>query len=177
MESSGDTSNISTAPSSQDVEITPAEANTIDFKIETTDEEKIKQAEEFKNIGNEFFKNGKYQDAYDAYTKAIDLNIGGSKQCIYFSNRAFTSLKLENYGIAITDANASIEIDPKYIKAYYRRGSAFFALNHLKDAIKDFKKVNKLVPADKDAKNKLDAAQKLKTELDFAMWIAVEEKK
>lgn len=169
MEASGDTSIDTTESSSQELTPPSAQPTAADLKVETTDQEIIKQAEEFKTIGNEFFKNGKYQDAYDAYSKAVELNVGGNKQCIYLSNRAFTSLKLENYGIAIIDANASIEIDPKYLKAYYRRGSAYFALNHLKDAIKDFKRVNKLAPTDKDGKLKLEAAQKLKIELDFAL--------
>lgn len=176
MEASGDTAIGADETAVQEL-IAPVAIDTTDLKVQTTDEEIIKQAEEYKTLGNEFFKNGKYQDAYDAYSKAIDCHVGGTKQSIYLSNRAFTSLKLENYGIAIVDANASIEIDPKYLKAYYRRGSANFALNHLKDAIKDFKRVNKLAPSDKDAKSKLEAAQKLKIELDFAMCIAVEEKK
>lgn len=105
------------------------------------------------------------------------MGIGGKKHCIYLSNRAFASLKLENYGIAIIDAKAAIEIDPTFIKAYYRRGSAYFALMQLKAAIKDFRKVCKLVPKDKDARNKLEMAQKAKMEMDFASCIAVEEKK
>lgn len=138
------------------------------LREEIHDEEKIKRAEEFKNQGNDFFKNHKFQDSYDAYSKAIEVGVGGKKQCIYFSNRAFASLKLENYGIAIIDSKAAIELDPTFIKAYYRRGCAYFALNQLASAIKDFKKVCKLHPKDKDARSKLEIAQKTKMELDFA---------
>lgn len=141
------------------------------------DPDRFQKAEDYKNEGNEYFKVAKYQDAYDAYSKAIEFNLGGLKQCTYLSNRAFASLKLENYGIAIIDAKAAIDIDPTYIKAYYRRGCAYFALNHLSDAIKDFKKVCKIVPKDKDARNKYETTLKIKKELDFAACIAVEETK
>ena len=96
---------------------------------------------------------------------------------MYYSNRAFTSLKLENYGIAVLDAKAAIDIDPTFIKAYYRRGSALFALGKLKESVRDFTKVCKLHPKDKDARKKLDVARKAKMEMEFASCIAVEEQK
>jgi len=96
---------------------------------------------------------------------------------VYYSNRAFTSLKLENYGIAVLDAKAAIDIDPTFIKAYYRRGSALFALGKLKESVRDFTKVCKLHPKDKDARKKLDVAKKAKMEMEFASCIAVEEQK
>ena len=30
--------------------------------------------------GNEFFKNNDFQQAYDAYSKAVDVKVGGKKQ-------------------------------------------------------------------------------------------------
>lgn len=41
-------------------------------------------------------------------------------------------IKLESYGVAISDANEAIKLDPKYVKSYYRRGSANFALGKYK---------------------------------------------
>ena len=54
----------------------------------------------------------------------------------------------------------ALEYDPTYAKAYYRRGSAQFALQHLKDARKDFRKVCQLQPKSKDARTKLAACEK-----------------
>lgn len=51
-------------------------------------------------------------------------------------------------------------LDPKYIKAYYRRGSANYALGKLKLALKDFKTVATIIPKDPDARNKLKACEK-----------------
>lgn len=51
-------------------------------------------------------------------------------------------------------------LDSQYIKAYYRRGSANYALGKLKLALKDFKAVVKIVPKDPDAQKKMKACDK-----------------
>ena len=51
-------------------------------------------------------------------------------------------------------------LDPKYIKAYYRRGSANYALGKLKLALKDFKTVVSIVPKDPDALKKMKTCEK-----------------
>ena len=71
-----------------------------------------------------------------------------------YSNRAMAHIKAESYGLAISDAEAAIALDPTYIKAYYRRASANYALGKYKLALRDFKAVCKLRPRDKDARSK-----------------------
>jgi serine/threonine-protein phosphatase 5 len=51
-------------------------------------------------------------------------------------------------------------LDPKYVKAYYRRGSAHYALGQLKIALKDFKAVIAIVPNDHDALRKYKQCEK-----------------
>lgn len=51
-------------------------------------------------------------------------------------------------------------LDPKYIKSYYRRASANYALGKLKEALKDFKTVSKIVPRDQDSLKKLKQCEK-----------------
>ena len=136
----------------------------------------LAQAEEFKEKGNAFFKIGKLNEAHEMYSEAILLGLKGKQGAIYYSNRAFANIKLENYGIAIHDANKALELDPTFIKAYYRRGSAYLALNHLDDAVKDFHRVCKLAPNDKDARQKYDTAKKEKMLRAFSDSIKVEEK-
>ena len=51
-------------------------------------------------------------------------------------------------------------VDPTYLKAYYRRGSANYALGKLKEALKDFKHVVKVKPKDDDAVKKMKACEK-----------------
>ena len=51
-------------------------------------------------------------------------------------------------------------MDPTYLKAYYRRASADYALGKLKDARKDLRTVVKIHPNDADALKKLKACEK-----------------
>jgi len=88
---------------------------------------------------------------------AIDVD---SSSPAYYCNRAFCHLRLEAYGSAIVDADAAIALDPRFIKAYYRRGAAHLALGKYKDARKDFLQVTKIKPSDKDAKSKLQECEK-----------------
>jgi tetratricopeptide (TPR) repeat protein len=68
------------------------------------------------------------------------LHLKASWQVLY-ANRAFAHIKMEAYGSAIIDATEAIELDPCYIKGYYRRGTAYLALNKLKQAKADFRYV------------------------------------
>ena len=65
---------------------------------------------------------------------------------------------MENHGLAIADATVALELDRTFVKAYYRRGSAFMALAKYKDALRDFKAVKQLKPTDKDAIAKVKAS-------------------
>lgn len=109
------------------------------------DTEDFSQAEEYKQKGNDCFKNSKYSEASDFYTKAIDCHSASSKAAPYYSNRAFCQLKLENYGLALEDAKTSIKLDPNFVKGYYREGSSYLALGKLEEARNSFKMVNALL--------------------------------
>ena len=97
---------------------------------------------------------GNFDKALDMYSEAIFCKVPKKQKAVYYANRAFVNIKLENYAIALFDANESISCDPVYSKGYYRRGSAHVALNQLAEAVKDFKQVCKLEPQNKDARDK-----------------------
>ena len=115
------------------------------------------KALELKNQGNDQLKIGHYLQAIGFYSEALEFS---PTNAIILSNRAQAYIKVENYGLAMADADAALESDPNYAKAYYRRGSAQFALGHLKDARKDFRTVCQLNPKSKDARAKLKACEK-----------------
>ena len=110
------------------------------------------EAELHKEEGNKLFAAKHFSAAIDRYTAAIELDPSNP---IYYSNRAFCHIRLEAYGSAIEDASTAIKCDPRFVKAYYRRASALFALNKLKDARRDFQQVVRIHPRDKDAQAKL----------------------
>ena len=116
-------------------------------------EQKAK-SEEFKAKANACFQADQLNEAIELYISALELNPANH---ILYANRAFCHIKLENYGSAIIDATEAINLEPSYIKGYYRRGSASFALGKNKAAKKDFVVVCKMKPKDRDARAKLDA--------------------
>lgn len=78
-----------------------------------------------------------------------------------YGNLAQCRLKLETYGTALADADKALELDSTYIKAYYRKGSAFMALGKFKDALRQFAAVVKAKPKSKSAKQKLKQCKKI----------------
>ncbi|XP_004499994.1 serine/threonine-protein phosphatase 5 isoform X1 [Cicer arietinum] len=135
-----------------------------------TEEQNVAKAEELKVLANEAFKDRKFSHAIDLYTQAIELN---GRNAVYFANRAFAHLRLEEYGSAIQDATQAIEVDPKYSKGYYRRGAAHLGLGKFKEALKDFQQVKKMCPNDPDATKKLKECEKAVMKLKFEEAISV----
>ena len=121
-------------------------------------EDQEKQAEALKTEANEYFKQEKFQQAVDLYTKAIEIN---PKKAVYHANRSIANLRLENFGYALSDASKSIECDKNYLKAYYRRAAAHMALGKYKIALKDYERVYKVKPNDADAKKKFTECKKI----------------
>lgn len=143
--------------------------------------ERFERAEKAKAEGNEFFKQNKYAKALAAYTEAIDLSdveddesldsldsldavesakVQNPSLQVYYANRAFCHIKMENFGSALMDGEKAIEAKPDFTKGYYRRGTAYLALGKNKEALKDFTSLCKLAPNDKDAREKLKHCQK-----------------
>jgi serine/threonine-protein phosphatase 5 len=125
-----------------------------------------------KDQGNLFLQQGRFVQAIDAYSSGLEY---APTHAVLLSNRALAYIKLENYGLALQDADHAIAADPTYAKAYYRRASANFALHHFKLARKDFRTVVKLKPKDKDGKVKLAAVEKAIREEAFAKAIEAEQ--
>lgn len=132
------------------------------------DPEAEQKSNDIKVQANAFLTAGKYLEAIRLYSEALEHT---PTNAIVLANRAQSFLKVENYGLAIVDADAAILADPTYAKGYYRRASANFALNKFKAARKDFRQVCKLKPKDRDARAKLAECEKAIKEEQFAMAI------
>ena len=133
-----------------------------------TDSDAARKSNELKLQANDFLSAGKYLEAIRLYSEALEYS---PTNAILLANRAQSFLKVENYGLAILDADAAISADPTYVKGYYRIASANFALNKFKTARKDFRQVCKLKPKDRDARAKLMECEKAIKEELFAQAI------
>lgn len=128
--------------------------------------------DEIKDKANQAFKANRFTEAEHLYTNALNqaLKVGsdGKVLAVLLGNRSAARLKLEQYGFAITDATEALERNPSYIKAYYRRGGAYFALCKYKEAKKDYTLIVKMLPGDKNAALKLKECDKRIREIAFA---------
>ena len=76
-------------------------------------------AEKHKQEGNAHMTSKQYDEAIDAYTKAIERD---PYNPIYFSNRAAAHSSKTDHLSAVADAKQAIELDPKFVRGYSRLG-------------------------------------------------------
>ncbi|XP_075407945.1 RNA polymerase II-associated protein 3 [Tenrec ecaudatus] len=105
-----------------------------------------------KEKGNQFFKQGKYDEAIECYTKGMTAD---PYNPVLPTNRASAYFRLKKFAVAESDCNLAIALNRSYTKAYARRGAARFALQKLEEAKKDFEKVLELEPNNFEASNEL----------------------
>ena len=131
--------------------------------IEISDQAKA-IAEEKKTIANQYFGERKYDHSIEYYCEAIALN---PTVATYYANRAFAYIRTEAFGYAMADANKAIELDPTYLKGYYRRAAANMALLNFHEALKDLRRVAKQAPQDRDAQRKCTECEKVVKRINF----------
>lgn len=98
-------------------------------------------------------------------------------EAVLLGNRANARLKLEMYAAAIDDATQAVQKNPKYLKGYYRRGSALFALGKYKQARRDFLLLAKQMPNELSTRHNLSECEKRIRESAFARAIESSEQR
>ncbi|CAN1300527.1 Protein SGT1 homolog A [Linum perenne] len=88
-------------------------------------------AYELAEKAKEAFLDDDFQLAVDLYSKAVDLNPNNPD---YFADRAQANIKLSQFTEAVADANRAIQLDPKMVKAYLRKGTACIKLEEYQTA-------------------------------------------
>ncbi|CBJ26302.1 Heat shock protein 40 like protein [Ectocarpus siliculosus] len=115
------------------------------------------QAEAFKNEGNEAFKTGKWKEAIEGYTRAIDIDPDNK---VYFSNRSAAYLKLgDAKSKALKDAERCMELAPEWSKSFSRLGAAQHALGRFDGAVQTFKAGLAIDPNNAGLESSLAAAK------------------
>uniref|UniRef100_A0A8C5AWJ6 RNA polymerase II-associated protein 3 n=1 Tax=Gadus morhua TaxID=8049 RepID=A0A8C5AWJ6_GADMO len=99
--------------------------------------------------GNALFREGKYDDAVECYTRGMSAD---PYNPVLPTNRASCFHRLKKFSVAESDCNLAIALDSNYFKAFARRGAARFALEKYDSALEDYETVLKLDPRNADAK-------------------------
>ncbi|XP_057539792.1 uncharacterized protein LOC130817860 isoform X2 [Amaranthus tricolor] len=108
----------------------------------------IVDASSEKDLGNEYFKQKKFNEAIDCYSRSIAL----SPTAVAYANRAMAYLKIKRYQEAEDDCTEALNLDDRYIKAYSRRATARKELKKLRDSLEDVEFALRLEPQNVDLK-------------------------
>jgi len=106
------------------------------------------KAEEAKEKGNEYFKNGDYAEAVKFYTEAIKRNPDDPK---YYSNRAACYTKLAAFDLGLKDCDECVRLDPKFIKGWIRKGKILQGMQQQSKAITAYQKALEIDPSNQEA--------------------------
>jgi tetratricopeptide (TPR) repeat protein len=100
---------------------------------------------QLKEEGNDFFKSGRLESAEERYIAAL----GECERILYETkdirlslllNLSLTSLKRNQTSHALKYSNDALKVDPKNVKALFRRGQALSRLGNLEGARKDLQR-------------------------------------
>ncbi|KAF9015046.1 hypothetical protein BDQ17DRAFT_1320035 [Cyathus striatus] len=122
-------------------------------KSPSTDE-KV-EAEKLKQTGNSLMSSKKYDEAIEAYTKAISLD---PTNPVYYSNRAAAYSSKGDHLSAVGDSEKAISVDSNFVKAYHRLGHAQYSLGDFSAAANAFERGLKLDPSNAGLKSGLTNA-------------------
>uniref|UniRef100_A0A8C0IAH5 Translocase of outer mitochondrial membrane 34 n=1 Tax=Bubo bubo TaxID=30461 RepID=A0A8C0IAH5_BUBBB len=104
--------------------------------------ESVRRARTLKEEGNELVKKGNHKKAVEKYSESLKLN----QECATYTNRALCYLALKQYKEAVQDCSEALKLDPKNVKALYRRAQALKELKDYKSSIADIKSLLKTEP-------------------------------
>lgn len=101
-----------------------------------------------KDLGNECFKQKKFKEAIDCYSRSIAL----APTAVAYANRAMAYLKIKRFKEAESDCTEALGLDDCYIKAYSRRATARKELGKLDTSIEDAEFALRLEPQNQELK-------------------------
>lgn len=123
----------------------------------------------YKQRGNREYAYGRFREACEAYTRAIEMLTLGEEEdedadpsgdlCVVLCNRAQCWLKRKMWTQAIHDCNRILRTgrsDDITLKALYRRARAEEGLGDAESAERDFKRVLELQPHNRDAHREVE---------------------
>lgn len=105
-------------------------------------EEKLPDATSEKDLGNEYYKQKKFLEAIECYSRSI----GFAPTSVAFANRAMAYLKVKKFAEAENDCTDALNLDDRYVKAYSRRATSRKELMKLKEAMEDAEFAVRLEP-------------------------------
>ncbi|XP_018324233.1 stress-induced-phosphoprotein 1 [Agrilus planipennis] len=109
------------------------------------EENHSQSAESYKEQGNAAIQRKAFEEAILHYTCAIKIDPQNS---VLYSNRSFAFLKVQQYFLAMEDANEAIKLSPNWAKGYFRKAAIHHETEHYLQAIECYHKALEHAPND-----------------------------
>ena len=120
----------------------------------------MSSAKDYKDSGNAFLQSGKFAEAIEAYTKAIEID---SSDHVFFSNRSAAYLSAGNAEAALEDGEKCIQISPNWAKGHSRKGAALHSLKRYEEASEAYETGLEIAPEDAGLKSGFAEVMKAKS--------------
>lgn len=121
---------------------------------------KERAAEAAKERGTQAMKRGELEEAVRLYSTSLEIfNTVAAR-----NNRCLALLKLERWDEAIDDAQGVLDVEPRNVKALFRRGLAHRGNGNRTAALEDLSRLVSIEPDNKLAKKELERTKRIKTE-------------
>ena len=120
----------------------------------------VQRLDRMKEEGNAEYKAGRWQNAIDKYTAALEIdptNKGTNSKIL--QNRALARIKLRLYDEAIADCEKSISLDPSYVKARKTKANALGQAERWEDCVREWKAIHELDPEDRTIAKEIRRAE------------------
>eukprot|EP01100_Stratorugosa_tubuloviscum_P000205 TRINITY_DN1043_c0_g1_i1.p1 TRINITY_DN1043_c0_g1~~TRINITY_DN1043_c0_g1_i1.p1 ORF type:complete len:173 (-),score=90.71 TRINITY_DN1043_c0_g1_i1:173-691(-) len=100
-----------------------------------------------KEEGTRHFKESRYLEAIDCYSRALHLNPTNEEKIAILNNRGLCYKQLQNFSDVVADCTAVLELQPTNVKALIRRGLAYESIEKYKLAIQDMRRTLEIDPS------------------------------
>ncbi|KAG2236342.1 hypothetical protein INT48_001406 [Thamnidium elegans] len=103
-----------------------------------------------KEAGNVAFKANQLDEAYEAYTAAMEIDPKNDHiNSRLYSNRAAVLQKQKKFEEALLDCDRAIELDNEFYKVYSRRAGCYMETEQYEEAVRDYKKLTEVDPSNR----------------------------
>jgi DnaJ family protein C protein 7 len=120
-----------------------------DFKDAVKYLRMVQKLDRMKEEGNSLFKSGKFREAVDVYTQALEVDpVNKGTNSKILQNRALCYTRIKEYTPAIADCDRALQLDPSYTKARKTKAKALGLSGDWETAVKEYKNIAEQNPSE-----------------------------
>lgn len=123
----------------------------------------MKKSNTMKEEAAAVFKSGELEEAIAKFEECLAIDeLNAQYNSTLLLNIAIAQVKLKKNDLAIAALNKALKYNPKYAKAYVKRGEIYVILEEYNEAIRDFAEASSIDAASFGVQEKLKDAQRRK---------------